>query len=55
MDTQDGIRAMVPLWFPSEYLPKEKCQAFYEENWRRWEEEEQPEWFDEEFKERVPR
>ena len=38
----------------SVYLPKEKCKAFYEENWRRWEEEE-PEWFDEEFKELVPR
>ena len=32
----------------------EKCKAFYEENWRRWEVE-PPEWFDEEFKESVPR
>ena len=45
--------------FSIHYLPMEKCKAFYEENWRRWEEEErrgeQPEWFDKEFKELVPR
>ena len=37
----------------------DECKAFYEANWRRWEEEErrgeQPEWFDKEFKELVPR
>ena len=54
LDTQEGIRACLPLRFSSVYLPMEKCKAFYEENWRRWEEEE-PEWFDEEFKELVPR
>ena len=54
LDTQEGIRAFLPLGFSIHYLPKEKCKAFYEENWRRWEEE-QPEWFDEEFKESVPR
>ena len=54
LDTQEGIRAFLPLGFSIHYLPKEKCKAFYEENWRRWEEE-QPEWFDEEFKESVPK
>ena len=54
LDTQEGIRAMLPLRLSSVYLPVEKCKAFYEENWRRWEEEE-PEWFDEGFKESVPR
>ena len=53
MDTQEGIRAMLPLRFSAFYLPMDKCKAFYEENWRRWEEE-QPEWFDKEFKESVP-
>jgi hypothetical protein len=32
----------------------ERLRAFYRENWARWEQE-QPEWFDEEFKESVPR
>ena len=42
--------------FSIRYLPKEKCEAFYEENWRRWEERKpQPVWFDKEFKELVPR
>ena len=54
LDTQEGIRAMLPLRFSAFYLPMEKCKAFYEENWRRWEVE-QPEWFDEEFKKLVPR
>ena len=59
LDTQEGSRACLPLWCSIHYLPVEKCKAFYEENWRRWEEEErreeQPEWFDKEFKESVPR
>ena len=59
LDTQEGIRAGIPIWCSIHYLPVEKCKAFYEENWRRWEEEErrgeQPEWFDKEFKELVPR
>ncbi len=54
LDTQEGIRACLSLAFSSHYLPKERRKAFYEENWRRWEEE-QPEWFDEEFKESVLR
>ncbi len=54
LDTQEGIRACLPTWCSIHYLPKDKCKAFYEENWRRWEEE-QPEWFDEEFKESLPR
>ena len=53
LDTQEGIRAFLPTWCSIHYLPMEKCKAFYEENWRRWEEE-PPEWFDEEFKESVP-
>ena len=52
LDTQEGIRAFVPLWFSIHYLPMEKCKAFYEENWQRWEAE-QPEWFDDEFRESV--
>ncbi len=35
-------------------LPMENCKAFNEENWRRWEVE-QPEWFDDEFKELAGR
>jgi hypothetical protein len=54
LDTQEGIRACLPLAISIHYLPKEKCKAFYEENWARWEAE-QPEWFDEKFKELVPR
>ena len=54
LDTQEGIRAMLPLRYSIVYLPVEKCKTFYEENWRRWEEE-QPEWFDAEFKGLVPR
>ena len=54
LDTQEGIRACLPLWCSIHYLPVEKCKAFYEGNWPRWEEE-QLEWFDEEFKELVPR
>ena len=55
LDTQEGTRACLPLAFSIHYLPMKKCKAFYEENWRRWEVEQQPEWFDEEFKELVPR
>ena len=54
LDTQEGIRACLPLWVSSHYLPTELCRAFYAENWARWEEE-PPEWFDEEFKAAVPR
>ncbi len=50
----DGVRAFLPVWCSTYYLPKEHCKAFYAENWARWEEE-QPEWFDEEFKSAVPR
>ena len=52
---QEGIRACLPIWCSIHYLPMDECKAFYEANWRRWEEEEQPEWFDKEFKELVPR
>ena len=54
LETQEGIRACLPLAFSIHYLPKERYAAFYKENWRRWEEE-KPEWFDDEFKESVPR
>ncbi len=54
LDTQEGIRAIIPLRFAPHYLPTERCRAFYAENWARWEEE-PPEWFDEEFKAAVPR
>jgi hypothetical protein len=49
----DGGRAILPVWLSSHYLPMERCKAFYAENWARWEEE-QPEWFDEEFKIALP-
>ena len=52
LETQEGIRACLPLAFSVHYLPK--MAEYYRENWGRWEEEE-PEWFDEEFKESVPR
>ena len=54
LDTQEGIRARLPVWVSPHYLPTERCRAFYAENWARWEEE-PPEWFDEEFKAAVPR
>ena len=54
LDTQEGIRACLPTAISMYYLPKEQCRAFYRENWARWEEE-QPEWFDDEFKAAVPR
>ncbi len=53
LNTQEGIRACMPLRYSDHYLPKDKLKAFFEENWRRWEEEES-EWFDDEFKELVP-
>jgi hypothetical protein len=54
LDTQEGIRAGLPLWVSPHYLPTERCRAFYAENWSKWEEE-PPEWFDEEFRAAVPR
>ncbi len=54
LDTQEGVRACLSLAFSSHYLPMQRCKAFYAENWARWEEE-QPEWFDEEFKAEVPK
>ncbi len=30
LDTQEGIRAMLPLRFSSVYLPMETCKAFFE-------------------------
>ncbi len=53
LDTQEGIRALLPLRFSNIYLPKDNCKAFYEENRMKWEKE-QPYWFDEEFKNRLP-
>ena len=54
LETQEGIRACLPLSFSINYLPKVRYVEYYRENWARWEQE-QPEWFDEEFKESVPR
>ena len=54
LDEQEGIRACLPLAFSIYYLPVEKCKEFYKENWENWERE-QPEWFDEEFKESIPK
>jgi hypothetical protein len=53
LDGIEGARPFLSLWLSSHYLPKERCKAFYAENWARWEVEE-PEWFDEEFKAAVP-
>jgi hypothetical protein len=52
LDTQEGIRACLPTWCSIYYLPVEECKEFYKENWENWERE-QPEWFDEDFKEIV--
>ena len=52
LDGIEGTRAGLPLWVSKYYLPMGRCKAFYAENWARWEVEE-PEWFDEEFKEAV--
>ena len=54
MDTQEGIRATLPLRFSIYYLPVAELREFYMENWERWEID-QPEWFDEEFKKRIPK
>jgi hypothetical protein len=54
LGTQDGQRARLPLWVCQHYLPIERCKTFYRDNWARWEEE-QPEWFDDEFRKTVPR
>ena len=35
LDTQEGIRACLPLAFSARYLPIERCLAFYRENWAR--------------------
>lgn len=50
----EAVRAYIPTVFPECYIPKERCKAFYVENWARWEQE-QPDWFDEDFKATVPR
>ncbi len=52
LETQEGIRACLPLAFSAHYLPVERCKAFNSESWAKWEEE-QPEWFDDEFREAV--
>lgn len=52
-DPRESIRALLPTWFSIQYLPIEKCKTFYRENWKRWEEE-QPDWFDDDFKAAVP-
>ena len=54
--TQDGVRAILPLWAASCYLPKEKLIKFFGDNWSKWEAqaERAPEWFDDDFKALVP-
>ena len=52
MDSQEEI--LLPLRYSIACLPQERCKAFYAKKWQSWEKE-QPEWFDEEFKESVPR
>ena len=54
MDTQEGIRATLPIRFSKVYIPVAELKEFYRENWERWEIE-QPEWFDEEFKKSIPK
>ena len=54
LDEQEGIRACLPTAISIYYLPVEELRAFYRENWENWERE-QPEWFDEEFKDIIPK
>ena len=51
---QDGIRALLPIWSSTYYLPKEKLIELYKEKWAIWCAD-PPYWFDEDFKALVPR
>ncbi|GMH59753.1 hypothetical protein TL16_g02897 [Triparma laevis f. inornata] len=50
---QQYIRAMIPIWVSKHYTPDDKIVAFYKDHWKDWCAD-PPDWFDEEFKSRVP-
>jgi len=51
---QDAVRALMSVKYSIHYLPKEKLIDFFENRWAVWCDD-PPEWFDDEFRERVPR
>jgi hypothetical protein len=54
VDTQEGVRAILPTWCSLHYLPKEELIEFYKNNWAGWVAD-PPEWFDADFRSMIPR
>jgi hypothetical protein len=54
VDTNEGIRALLPTWCSLHYLPKEKLIELYKTRWEDWVTD-PPEWFDADFRAMIPR
>ena len=54
VDTQEAVRALLPLSFSLHYLPKEKLTELYKTRWADWVVD-PPEWFDADFRAMIPR
>ena len=52
-ETQDAIRATIPIRYSFYYIPVFKLIRFYADNWDKWEKD-PPEWFDDDFKNNIP-
>jgi hypothetical protein len=54
VDTNEGVRALLPTWLSIHHLPKEKLIEHYRMNWETWVAD-PPEWFDANYRAMIPR
>ena len=54
VDTNEGVRALLPTWCFIHYLPTELLIEYYKRNWAEWVAD-PPEWFDADFRAMIPR
>jgi hypothetical protein len=54
VDTNEAVRALLPIWFSIHYLPEEKLVEHYKIHWERWVAN-PPEWFDADYRAMIPR
>ena len=54
VETNEAVRAIIPIWCSSHYLPKEKLIEHFKIHWETWIVD-QPEWFDADYRAMIPR
>jgi len=54
VDTNEGVRALLPTWLSIHYLPKEKLIEHYRIHWETWVAD-PPDWFDADYRAMIPR